>query len=430
MRTPAAAIAFLACGAAAGLAGCAATDDPRAAGAAWIAVTDTIGDTVVVRTLSGSDGGDGALVPELTIGVLDGPPEYTFGQIVSLAAAPDGSLFLYDSHARELRRYGADGRFLDVFGREGGGPGEYRRPDGGLAVLSDGRVVIRDPGNARISVFAPDGRFLEAWPIRGGFSTSRPLFTDRTDQVYHTVLLDPEADMREWRNGLLRFDPSGRELDTLPAPETGFRGARIEAASENSRNINTVPFTATERWTFSPDGHFVHGISTRYAIDLLKHEGTLRIEREVEPVPVQAEERRNAEERAIWNMRSVDPGWRWNGPAIPDRKPPFRDILVGGDGRIWVAVSTTGERIPPELVEERGSGERPPPMRWREPVAFDVFEPDGSFLGRARAPVGFSLYPTPAIRGDTVWAVVRDDLDVPTVVRLRLHLDPRTAGAG
>ena len=50
-------------------------------------VTDTLGDTVVVRTLSGSVWGDDAgLVPELSIGeALDGPEEHLFGSIASLA---------------------------------------------------------------------------------------------------------------------------------------------------------------------------------------------------------------------------------------------------------------------------------------------------------------------------------------------------------
>ncbi len=49
----------------------------------WVAVYDTIGDTIVVRTVSGSLWKDTAqLVPEISIGVFDGPEEYIFGQVV------------------------------------------------------------------------------------------------------------------------------------------------------------------------------------------------------------------------------------------------------------------------------------------------------------------------------------------------------------
>ena len=39
----------------------------------------------------------------------------------------------------------------------GEGPGELNSPGGGLAVLTDGRVVVRDPGNQRLQVFSADG---------------------------------------------------------------------------------------------------------------------------------------------------------------------------------------------------------------------------------------------------------------------------------
>lgn len=73
---------------------------------------------------------------------------------------------------------------------------------------------------------------------------------------------------------------------------------------------------------------------------------------------------------------------------------------------------------------------RMPPLRWREPVVFDVFDPDGRYLGEVRAPEGFSLNPSPYIRGDRVWAVVRDELDVSYVVRFRVVLGGQGGGEG
>jgi hypothetical protein len=124
----------------------------------WRAAYDTVGDTLVVRTESGSVWGqDAELVADLTIGQFEGPDEYMFGRVRSLAVAADGSIYAYDEHARELRKYAPDGTYLATFGRQGGGPGEYEDPDGGLAVLPDGRIVLRDPANARFSVFSAEG---------------------------------------------------------------------------------------------------------------------------------------------------------------------------------------------------------------------------------------------------------------------------------
>ncbi|MDT8341319.1 MAG: hypothetical protein RQ751_07380 [Longimicrobiales bacterium] len=68
-------------------AGCNSPGSTDGGGAgALVAVRDTVGDTVVVRTVSGSVWGeDAVLVPEVEIGVLDGDERYMFGRIRALA---------------------------------------------------------------------------------------------------------------------------------------------------------------------------------------------------------------------------------------------------------------------------------------------------------------------------------------------------------
>jgi hypothetical protein len=39
-----------------------------------------------------------------------------------------------------------------------------------------------------------------------------------------------------------------------------------------------------------------------------------------------------------------------------------------------------------------------------------------------RAPDGFSMWPTPVARGDTIWAVVRGELEVPFVTRFHVEI--------
>jgi len=394
----------------------------------WYAVHDTIADTFVVRTVGGSVWGDTAeLVADLTIGEFEGADEYMFGRIVSLAVAPDGSIYLFDSQAKELRKYAVDGNYIARFGRQGGGPGEYKRPDGGLAVLPDGRVLLRDPSNARISVFAPDGEFLDSWRIRGGFSTSRPLSIDTEGNAYVFLLLDYEADVTEWEFGLVRYGPDGVPGDTIAAPKWDYEEPRLVArhveGDDRSTSVNSVPFSPQEEWTFSPLGYMVGGVATRYSFDLLKApDHILRIERvNWQPVPVLPEERAERERIMTANMRHTEPGWRWNGPPIPDSKPPYTGFYVGAQGRIWVQLHQEAYQIEPEAPERELAPGEIPERTWIEPVAFNVFEPNGRYLGMVRAPEGFSTRPTPVIRGDTVWAVVRDELDVPYITRLHIE---------
>jgi hypothetical protein len=390
---------------------------------------DTVGDTMIVRTVAGSQWGTVAtLVPEIRIGVFEGEDHYMFGQVRSLAVAPDGSIYAMDSQVPALRKYAADGTYLNTLGREGAGPGEYRGPDGGLAVLPDGRVVLRDPRNARLQVYSASGEPLATWPIRGNFNTSNPMVVDTAGRVYTQILLDPEASVMDWRMGLLAMSPAtGEPVDTVAAPTWDYEGPKIVAQHDTgdgtNTSVNTVPFSPSEHWAFSPLGYMVGGISNRYAIDLYHSDGTvLRIERAHDPVSVQAAERANREEITRWNMRQTQPDWTWNGPAIPDEKPPFRGLYIGKDGRIWVLLHQPGEQIPEgEIIDGGGEGPNPrPPTRWRERPAFDVFEPDGTYLGHVQAPVSLALYPTPTFDGDYVWAVVRDELDVQYVTRFRV----------
>lgn len=390
----------------------------------WRATVDTIGDTIVVHTTTGSVWGDaGTLVAEMSVGVLEGDDAYMFGSIRGLAVGPGGRIYALDSQVPVLREYGPDGRHVRNIGRDGGGPGEYKRPDGGLAVLPDGRILLRDPGNARINVYAPDGSPAGEWPLPsgGGFSTSRRMYVDTAGNSYSMVLLDREADVTRWRYGLARMTRAGVLHDTLAAPRWDYEAPMIVGRREGSSSSNNVPFTASPSWSFSPFGYMVGGLSTDYRVELHRPGTVLRIERTWDPVPVPAAERSDAEERASHNMRNNFPGWRWNGPPVPDTKPPLRGLWVDDDGRIWVHLSQPSVEIMDagEVAKER-EGTKRMPTRFQEKVAFDVFERDGRYLGRVNAPDGLSIQPEPVIRGDTVWAATRDELDVSCIVRYRI----------
>ena len=76
----------------------------------WVAEWDTIGDTVVVRTISGSVWGKPReMVEDLSIGALEGPEELMLGSIVSLAVDEEGGIYAFDSQVPALRYFDAAG---------------------------------------------------------------------------------------------------------------------------------------------------------------------------------------------------------------------------------------------------------------------------------------------------------------------------------
>ncbi|MDX1394830.1 MAG: hypothetical protein R3195_10575 [Gemmatimonadota bacterium] len=409
--------------AAAGLAaGCGG--DEETARLDWEATRDTVGDTIIVRTVAGSVWGKARLVEELRIGQFDGPEEYTFGQIAAIRTGADGTLYVLDQQPASLRAYSPEGEFMRQLAGHGEGPGEINRPDAGLAILPDGRILVRDPAGARISVFGADGGYETEWRIRGGSFTSTPLYVDRTGHVYQQLFeFDPDGS-RMW---LVRHSPAGEPIDTLPVPQGDAPQlmAVNEGPNGTSSSSTSVPFWPVLDTELSPDGAIALGYPATYSIVIPRTDRVLRIERAFEPVPVLDDERDNRRERTIHNMRRTEAGWNWDGPDIPDTKPAFRSMMFDEDGRLWVLLYTRAERIPDEEIEPPEEGtDAPPPTRWREPSRFDVFESDGSYLGRLELPRGFSIYPRPAIRGDRVWAVVLDELDVPYLVRYRIEVEP------
>jgi hypothetical protein len=400
----------------------ACSDGARRSSSDWQAVVDTVGDTVTVRTVSGSVWGDTAyLEPEVSIGMMEGPDEYLIGSPRALAVERDGTVFLLDRQVLVVRAYGPDGMHLRDIGREGGGPGEFRNPDG-MTVLPDGRVLVRDPGNARIAVFDSAGQYLEQWPLSGGFNTSRRFYADTAGNSYVMVLLERDAAVTEWTYGLTRYGADGSIRDTVRVPQWEFEPARVVASQEGNTSVSSVPFTPRTTWTFSPLGYMVGGLSTDYRIDLFRGGAPLlRIERDWDPVPVLPEEAAERVRRQTAQFQRDFGSWRWNGPSVPDTKPPYRDILVSEDGCVWVLTSQRGAATMTEAeAREEEARTRVPPIRYEEPTAFDVFASDGRFLGPVRVPPSFGTFPEPIVRGDTVWAVTRDELDVATIVRFRI----------
>ena len=407
------------------IAATACAGEGRSGGAAsWQAVVDTVADTITVRTTAGAVWGDTTtLVEEVRIGTMDGADEYIIGDPRSIAVGNEGRIYLFDRQVPIVRAYSSDGAHLFDAGRQGGGPGEYERPDA-MAVLPDGRIIMRDPGAMRIAVFSPEGEFLENWNREksGGFNTSRRHYVDHAGYSYPMVLLNRGTAPWDWKYGLVPISPEGEEQDTLAVPTWDYEAPQLTAGREGSSSSRSVPFAARRQWTFSPMGYFVGGLSTDYRIDLFRVGApVLRIEREWTPVPVLDEEDEERRTRIRQGMQQQYGSWRWNGPPIPDTKPPFRDIVADFDGRIWVLVSQLARPTMTEQEareEEQRSGRRP--LRFEEPFGYDVFDAEGRFLGHVRMPDTFRDEPELLARGDTVWAVVRDELDVPSIVRFRM----------
>jgi hypothetical protein len=78
-------------------------------------------------------------------------------------ATSNGALFVYEPDSGHLQLRAPDGRLLFTLTA----PHVDTIDAGRLGVLPDGRVLLADVPNRRISVYAPDGRLLGYFPVAG-----------------------------------------------------------------------------------------------------------------------------------------------------------------------------------------------------------------------------------------------------------------------
>ena len=106
---------------------------------------------------------DVRLEPVFVIGGEDEPDDdLVLYSPVDVAVDAAGNLFVLDHKMSHVKKFSPDGDLLATFGREGEGPGEFRR-GGHLIMAPDGNVLLYDGGNRRFVMYDNDGAYLDTW---------------------------------------------------------------------------------------------------------------------------------------------------------------------------------------------------------------------------------------------------------------------------
>lgn len=98
---------------------------------------------------------------ELRVGSVD-DPDAGFSRIGGVAVDTDGLIYVLESQDRQVRVYDDQGRLVRRIGGEGEGPGEFRSPM--LIGLQHDTLAIGDPGLGRVTLFLRTGQLLETVP--------------------------------------------------------------------------------------------------------------------------------------------------------------------------------------------------------------------------------------------------------------------------
>jgi hypothetical protein len=409
-------------GALGALGACAGGGEADPSGTPWVTTIDSIGDTLVVRIAGEVPASQvRTLVPELEVGSVDGAEEETFGTITEVLDTPSGGLIVVDISLPAVRVFDSRGAFVRTIGRKGSGPGEYAEVNG-IVRLPSGHLALWDGGNSRMNFYSSDSAFERSWRVDLGRHGSRLLFADDAGDLYANTIVERGAMEGASRvEGLVRYDANGRVIDSIPyltwAEDPKPARANYPGGG-NSGMTWRIPFGPGNKTHLMPSGGFVSGFGDPYVFYILpRGERPRRVEREHGAVPVSAKE--SAERRALmeFRLRTVDAAWDWTGVAFPTQKAAYQELDVGGDGTVWVRISTPAEAIPAAEIPEPRMGE-PPAYATTEPRVYDVYSADGRLLGRVAVPERVTLF---HMSGDRVWGVRTDSLGVGYAVRMRIE---------
>lgn len=383
----------------------------RSGAASWRVATDTV-DGVLRVVNHPPEAGPGPTLEaeeEWRVGTVEGIGPASFGLIRSVTVLPDGRFAVADAQAEEVRVFGPDGQHLRTFGGKGAGPGELQGMQGAY-LDHEGLLRVAEQVNARLSVFHPDSGFVRSYPLLLYSYGFRGPWEAAVDSAGRTIVSSSSRYSEgSWR--MLRvYDAAMKQLDSIPYEDyTGTiqkdqPGAWRVDLGNGGWTWAPVPFYSRPYRVLAPTGEFWSSAEGQPQLEVARWtprgDTALVLTSERWPEPVTRTERDSAmaELRDGLAERVSSPP-RLDAARVPATKPPLYGVALDDRDRLWV--------------------------RLTEPVAdstvYDVFGSDGGYAETVRLPFRIDPYVPPVVRGDTIWAVVTDEVDVQYVVRARLR---------
>lgn len=333
-----------------------------------------------------------AAEPEVEIGVLEGEEAYQLNQVRGATILADGRLVVSNAGSAELRYYDASGGHLQTVGRRGGGPGEFQYPGNPFRLAGDSVLVGVDAGARRLALFDAAGRFVESYGAAGVRGLGSVVGVLGDGGLVRQAVLPEEGGSREGQNRqavvVVRHARDGAPLDTV-ARLPGSELYRIVEQSGSMMMVGYSPAPFARMQQVAVGGGVVYaGAGDAYEVEVYGTERPadqgqtatrpparlIRLARPNRPV-TGAEV---AEFRRVSLARATNDDLRRRierylaNATYPKEMPAYQGLQVDARGNLWVeAYRAPGEEVAP---------------RW------EVFDPDGVWLGTVETPAGVQIY--------------------------------------
>ena len=370
-----------------------------------------------------------AQVPERRLTEADATFPEAFASLSGLRPLPDGRLLVADALGQALTIVDLMAGTADTIGRVGGGPNEYRQPDGVFG-LPGGKTLLVDLGNGRLTVLEPDLSFGESTPIAqgeprpglmgGGMVMVLPRAVDDRGRVFFQSFMGgmgPDGQPND-SGPVLRWTRESNAIDTVGMVKLQGRQQQTSGGANNRQAIiRPIPLTPQDAWGVGPDGRLAVARANPYSLEWIAPDGS-RVQGdqiEFRPVPVrQADKEEYIDALVSGGLQirmSVDNGVRsmgfsrGGGGGRPDTdsyewpasKPAFvgSSVWVTPEGDAWVQRSVPAG----------------------EPRQFDVFGADGQLQERIILPAGRRIV---GFGGGFVYVAAPDEFDLQWLERYQI----------
>ncbi len=179
-------------------------------------------------------------------------PQAETGKPTGLSFAPNGNLYVADTHYHRIVIFSPEGKVVGQFGKFGQDEGCFIYPTD-VAFSGDGRIFVSEyGGNDRISVFSEKGDFLYCFGTpgneRGQLSRPSALCVDRSRKRLYV------ADACNHRIGIYNFDGKLLEYISSVGRESGRLRYPYDLALLPNGDIAVCEYGNNRLQLFSPDG--------------------------------------------------------------------------------------------------------------------------------------------------------------------------------
>lgn len=384
------------------LAGC----DAGNSGADTAVVRDSAGVRIVENhapAWSEEDAWEVDPSPAVTIGVMDGDQNYLLTEVVGVARLSDGRILVVNGGTAELRFYDSDGAFVAAAGGQGRGPGEIAGVPLQFLLSSGDTIVVLDMPSWNVVRFDGRGTYIDRRQLDRGIVVAQVPPGSHSESV---SLLPGGGFMAPVNEIPPRPEPAGHRRPG---------GYLVVSAAGETTFLEPFPYYDYRSFEFGRRSLFAIGPQSlalgdneTYEISLYSPSGELtRRVRNMRPNRVvTSEDLAGVRAKLVGNALTPEQQSEWakdfDEADHAETFPAFSALFIDRLGCLWV------RQHPPVEVDAD------------TPVGWDIYDPDGIFLGELSLPASLRLHDAGE---DYVLGVKYDEMGVE-----RVQLYPLTRG--